>query len=519
MLPMSDGIRLFTRVVLPKTGKERVPVVFMRTPYHRETEITEETFRQYENDQFLCRGFGIVLQHCRGRYGSEGECIPYSEKERSDGLETLGWLRKQAFYNGELFFSGASYTASVLMLLLDEPIPDLSAICFSVQTESMYHRNYVNGLCRSFCGFEWWLSMISGSRPKIAADEEIYKRPYVDIMKRATGKDLPAFTNGLLHDRYDEFWKNDHRIGIMESLNVPILMVSGWFDYYCYGMSRMWEKLPEKTRKKSVFFMNPFGHGMKPDENADYVFPNGLLPPDRAAVWFESIRNKTPYPYAETGKFTYYSIGEDRWKVSDSPYRVSAAKTFYFRDGGRLSEGSPEEGSRSYLYDPDCPTHHDKHDAMFLMEPENSHEDVLSFVSGEFKEPEAFFGPIEYRIEVSTDCDDTSFFLRFCLVEDGKAYNLVDAVTTILHGEPSYKAKERCTLVFQSQPTAFFVKPGGRIRVDISSYTDCFHHHANTQEHFALAVETKTAGNTVYFGESRLTLFKDKKTGYPDDSL
>ncbi len=506
MLTMSDGVRLFTRTVLPGDGTGRYPVVLMRTPYDPEVTVSEETVRRWEENAFLKRGFAAVVQHCRGRNGSEGDCIPYSEEERRDGLETLDWIRRQPFYGGEIYLNGGSYTASVLMLCLDEPIPDLKAICFSVQTESMYHRNYWNGLCRTFCGFEWWLSMISDQRPKIADDREIYRRPYRDIMKRATGRELPAFTEGLLHDRYDEYWQNDHRAGVMEALRVPVLLVGGWYDYYCYGMCRMWEKLSPAIRAASCFLMGPWGHDLRVRPDSDYPLPNGDPPRDYEAVWFESVRTGRPFPYGTVGKFCYYRIGSSRWLTAESPYQQAPSSLrLAFSADGRLTEGEPVPGEKTFRYDPEAPKHHDKHDYMFLCDPAPRGEDVLSFVSEPFAGEAAFFGPVRFRLTVRSDCEDTAFFLRLYLVEAGKAYNLVDGASTLRHAGP-YAKGEVVTLTIETQPTAFTVKSGCGLRVDIASHSDCFVPHANTAEPFALAEKTAVAENTVFCGASEVIL-------------
>ena len=38
-------------------------------------------------------------------------------------------------------------------------------------------------------------------------EEEFLKLPYVDAAKRAFGVDVPEFTEGLIHNTCDEFWK------------------------------------------------------------------------------------------------------------------------------------------------------------------------------------------------------------------------------------------------------------------------------------------------------------------------
>ena len=506
MLTMSDGVRLFTRIVLPGDGRGTYPTVFHRSPYRAETEITEETYRKYGEDPFLLRGCAVVFQHCRGRFGSEGECIPYSKEERQDGLDTLALIRKMPHYNGEIFLRGGSYSASVLMLMLDEPMPDVKGICFSVQTESMYHRNFLNGLCRSFSGFSWWLSMISGQHPRIAGDQEIYVRPYRDLMRRAIGRDIPEFTDTLMNDRYNDFWKNDHRRGIMENLTIPLLLVGGWYDYYCFGMCRMWEKLPPETRAKSCFLMGPWGHSTHVREPGDYPLPGGDLPADREAAWFDSVRTGKPFPYGRPGTFRYYTVGDHVWREAESPYETAPGRRLFLTAGGGLSPRRPAGSRRSFVYDPEAVTARDRHDDLFLCYDPGTYDDVLSFVSSAFPEDVRFFGPLRIRGELSSDCDDTSFFFRVYLVEDGKSYNLVDCATTLLHADETYRRGQRCRVDLLTQPTAFLVKRGCRIRLDISSYSNCFVPHANTARHFALETKTKVAENTVFFGQTELLL-------------
>ena len=103
-IPSGDAA-LFTAAVLPKkTG--RFPVVVMRSPYveafvgKTEEESLAACLRDFA--LWLERGYAVVFQHCRGRGKSTGDCIPYIN-EREDGLCLLAWIRKQPFYNGELY--------------------------------------------------------------------------------------------------------------------------------------------------------------------------------------------------------------------------------------------------------------------------------------------------------------------------------------------------------------------------------------------------------------------------------
>src|SRR2546422_5539497 len=72
-IPMRDGVRLFTRVYVPKDDSQRWPVILTRTPYSLKPYGMDNytdpigSFRTLAKDQFI-----LVTQDVRGRYGSEG---------------------------------------------------------------------------------------------------------------------------------------------------------------------------------------------------------------------------------------------------------------------------------------------------------------------------------------------------------------------------------------------------------------------------------------------------------------
>ena len=510
MLPASDGVRLYTVLALPEGGGP-CPTVLLRTPYDAPSptrQALEERLGREPLFSFLSHGYAVILQHCRGRGGSEGVCVPYSEEERRDGFETLAWLRTLPHYNGEVYFCGGSYTASVLLLLLDGEIPDLRGIVFRVQTDRLYHRNFIGGMNRSFSGFSWWLSMIRRHLPVTAPEgEDLYRRPYREMMRRAVGADLPAFTDTLLHDRYDAFWQEDHRFRVIEEMRVPVLFVSGWYDYYIYGMCSMWERLPAEIRARSAFLVGPWGHSCRVPENAGYPLPDAVLPPDHAAAWFDSLRGKGAFPYAGTGTMRCYLIGSGKWISAPGPCPRAADTVLYLTPEGALRREPPAPAARSYRYDPeDRALPRDRYDFIYRGPEKGKYPDVLSFESEPFEEETSFLGPVGFFADVSSDCDDTAFCVRVYLVEDGAAYNLADTASTLLHADPAYRRGSVCRLEIETSPVAFTVKKGGALRVDVSSYSDAYAPHANTAEHFALATGTRVAENTLFFGRTAIAL-------------
>ena len=57
------------------------------------------------------RGFQVFVQSTRGTFGSGGQFRPSPATSRrvDDGLATMAWLREQAWCDGRVSMTGASY--------------------------------------------------------------------------------------------------------------------------------------------------------------------------------------------------------------------------------------------------------------------------------------------------------------------------------------------------------------------------------------------------------------------------
>ena len=492
---MPDGVNLYTRIMVPK-GLVKAPIVFIRTPYEAASNGDAYDITKCKDNPFIQNGYAVVLQHVRGRGNSEGICVPY--EERADGLNTLKIIRQLDIYNGSIYIFGGSYLSTVHLCYLDTNPEDIKGAVLNIQTDRMYFRNYRNGCCYGFCNLPWWLSMINRVYPNPNLDE-VYKRPYKDIMRRVIGSEYTPYTNLLLNDDYNDFWINDPRTRAIDQLKIPVLFTEGWYDFYLEGMFSMWERLPEITKKKSAMLVGPWGHDTAVSEQAEYPLPNGNLPADFVVTWFNSIRDGKLYPYATTGQVNYYSIGSDIWKTSAYPTEPAKIMRLYFGQQHTLNSTPCEtEQGISYIYDPEKRLGCYKYQNIYQATDIGSVEGVTSFLSQEFTRETSFFGKIRWKMDVCSDCDDTAFFIRVYFVENGTAYNLTETITSLSHIKKDYQAGEKLTIDLCTPPIAFTVKKGSQIRVDISSDGGVYVPHANKKEHWATVTETKIATNTIY---------------------
>src|SRR4051812_4300576 len=115
MIPMRDGVKLHTVIIVPKTATttRRAPIMLTRTPY-KATELTSHAnsshlrpiLNGYDNavEVIVEGGYIRVVQDIRGKYGSEGDYVmnrplrgplnPTKVDHATDTYDTIDWLVK-----------------------------------------------------------------------------------------------------------------------------------------------------------------------------------------------------------------------------------------------------------------------------------------------------------------------------------------------------------------------------------------------------------------------------------------
>ena len=488
---MPDGVRLYTRYAVPK-GLSRAPIVFMRTPYEGAHGGVPHDASEYDGNMFIKRGYAVVLQHCRGRGDSEGECIPY-KNEREDGLASLEYIRRLPFYSGEIYLTGGSYLSSVHLSYLADKPEGVRGAALHIQTDRMYERDYRGGCNYNLCNIDWWARMMERSFPE-AQLSRAYERPYREAALRVFGRDVPEYTGRLIHNTNDGFWKSDSRERVMDTLDIPILLTEGWYDFYVDGMFSMWERLPESVRARSAMIVGPYGHNTSVGSDTDYPLENANLPSDWVVEWFDSIREGREYKYAERGRVRAYSIAEGTWHSYGYPTARSRVRINVYPQAATKDNGE----AFVYEYNPDAKNLLSRQGGIFKESDFSPEDGILSLYSEPADEEIDLFGKIGINFEASSDCEDTAFFARVYFVEDGAAYYLTDTVASLSSLVGDYTPSRKVEVSLQTPPICFALKPGMQIRVDISSRGGRYMPHPNTKEHFAYATEVKIATNTVY---------------------
>ncbi len=133
MVPMRDGVKLYTVIVVPKGAKD-APIVLTRTPYNAAGRAGHgEAARMIEelplaDAGFVRAGYIRVYQDVRGKYGSEGPYLmtpsPLASgfngsgaDDTTDGYDTIDWLVKNVpETNGRVGMIGSSYEGFTVVM-------------------------------------------------------------------------------------------------------------------------------------------------------------------------------------------------------------------------------------------------------------------------------------------------------------------------------------------------------------------------------------------------------------------
>ena len=112
MIPMRDGVKLHTVIVIPK-GAKNAPILLTRTPYgasgllsHAQSSHLGSILNGYDNamEVIVEGGYIRVVQDVRGKYGSEGDYVmtrplrgplnPTAVDHSTVTYDTIDWLVK-----------------------------------------------------------------------------------------------------------------------------------------------------------------------------------------------------------------------------------------------------------------------------------------------------------------------------------------------------------------------------------------------------------------------------------------
>ncbi|KPF58136.1 glutaryl-7-ACA acylase [alpha proteobacterium AAP81b] len=291
MIPMRDGVKLFTVIVIPK-GVTGAPIVLTRTPYNADkaTKRVEGpngvSTVGLADEMFFRHGYIRVVQDVRGKHKSEGDYVltrpvigplnPTKVDHVTDAWDTIAWLVDKANLpesNGKVGMIGSSYPGFTVVNALLDPHPALKA---AVPESPM-----IDG----WMGDDWfhygafrlanigWIATQTGYKGEGKDPATGIYDQYDEFRRiggaaewaRTAGFDqLPAWAKMVDHPAYDAFWQGqalDRQLAARPS-NVPTLWEQGLWDHEdIYGGITAWEALKARGKMASNWLvLGPWRH-------------------------------------------------------------------------------------------------------------------------------------------------------------------------------------------------------------------------------------------------------------------
>ncbi len=493
----------FTLILKPdRVGK--FPVVVTRSPYVSDAkEKSEEELAEKFKNTHMCwaeNNYVLIFQHCRGQGKSSGDFIPYIH-EREDGLALRQWIRQQDFYNGQIFLLGASYTASLHYSTAPFEA-DIKGAVFQVQDSERYRLWYRNGnMRRGHAKWHFDLYKDKSNLKKVHTIDSFSEFPMKHLSERVLGERAEDFEQMLLAPRLEHpFW--DTRFGGSEArdaiseADIPILLTTGYNDFYIGGMFQMWSKMGEQTKKKCSLIVSPYNHGDSYDKENGFSFSSGSAAEqfgkDYCIKWFNAII-KHEKPFIETGKITYYRTFENKWATD-------------FHSGPTEELVVPlGKGEKTFSYNPEKPPAFPA-EGTFMADP-NQRKDIISIYTEPVKRDVFVKGKMKIKLTVASDCEDTSFYVMIGLQTEKGDYVLRHDITSLLYQKESYPKNHKTDLDFVFDEYAFAIKKGQVLRVDIApTDKNTYVCHSNIKGDYSQIESSQTANNKVFLGESFLYL-------------
>lgn len=492
-VPMRDGVGLAADVYVPDTPG-RFPTVVYRTPYNR-------AGLRSAGNYFAARGYAVVAQDVRGRFGSEGDFYAFVN-EGPDGHDTIEWAAKQPWSTGQVVTDGASYLAWDQYHAAMYRPPHLAAMFANVGGNKFYDEfAYPGGVLN--LGWSIWIlrsaqtSTVAAPREELAA---ILRDPTnwfrLPVAERARVLDaFPAhrrmFDDFYAHPQFDGVWRQKGFYtegGWKEMKDVPTLFISGWFDYFVEGAIENFVGLRKRQKTPQSLWLGPWPHGVGGSGcgEASFGYSAAVDPKDLALDWFDLALQRRS-PRIPTVRWFRMGGGDGerdgrnrrmhggRWFTADSwPPPGISTENWYLAAGGRLTRSRPEKGEQSWRHNPADPV--PSRGGRYTMvssiapcaqdqSPLDGRGDILRFASPPLTAPLEVTGRIAVYLEAGSSAKEADFAVKVMDVcPDGFAMILLDGIRRVRF--TAGKAGE--AVVDLGTVSNLFAK-GHRLRVDVSS--------------------------------------------------
>jgi uncharacterized protein len=399
MVPMRDGTRLYTVIVVPK-GATAAPIVLTRTPYNAKGRANRAdspsmlSTLPLADEGFVRAGYIRVYQDVRGKYGSEGDYVvtrpvigplnPTKVDHTTDAWDTIDWLVNKANLpesNGRVGMIGSSYEGFTVVMALLHSHPALKvAAPESPMIDGWMGDDWFHYGAFRLANIAWLGSQTGykgeGKAPPTGGWDDYDNFREVgsagEWAKRSGYDQLPYWRRMSQHPAYDGFWQGQDLVRLLRAnpSDVPTLWEQGlWDQEDMWGAIHSWEALKAAGKAGNNWLvMGPWRHSqvnrtgyelgpLKWDGDTAAQFRDRMVLP----FFNQYLKDGPP---ANLPRAAIYNTGENRWdRLPDWPLACEAGcparlTPLYLGADGALSFRAVASGGDAFVADPAKPVPH-----------------------------------------------------------------------------------------------------------------------------------------------------------------
>ena len=525
LIPMRDGVKLFTSLYIPKNNSEQHPILLTRTPYSCAPYGSDKlkNFQRGHMREYLKENYIIVTQDVRGRWMSEGvfmDVRPYNPSkktntdidESSDTYDTIDWLVKNIQgNNGKVGVFGISYPGFYSTMAALSNHPALKAVSPQAPVTDWFMGDdfHHNGAFMQMDAFNFY-SGFGKPRPvptTIGPKGFDYptKDNYTFFLRSGSLSKLTEFMGDSIafwkdlmnHPNYDDWWKARNPRNFVQHISPDIatLVVGGLFDAEdCFGAWQMYKSIETKTRNNNKIVMGPWYHGQWASGNGKNL--GNVQFGSNTAEWYSTNIEVPFFNYHLKGKGSIDQIneanifftGENQWYQSASwPLAGTTASKLYLQSNGKLSFTPAKNATASfteYISDPAKPVPYteDVHAGRtreYMTDDQRfaaRRPDVLVYQSDILTEDITVGGPLTADLKVSISTTDADFVVKLIDVFPDKfsyaepSNYLMDGYQMLVRGEV-FRGKFRNSF---EKPEPFVPNAATRVKYELPDVAHTF---------------------------------------------
>jgi uncharacterized protein len=460
MIPMRDGINLFTAFYIPKDSSVKHPILLNRTPYscypYGENKINSRLYDTYWMN-YLREGYIIAIQDVRGRWMSEGEFVdvrPFIPNktgkqidEASDTYDAIDWMINNIPGNNKrVGCFGISYPGFYATMAALSGHPALKAVSPQAPVTDWFigddfHHNGAFFLMDAF-GF---YSGFGKPRPKpTTVGSPGYRIPSQDnydfylrtgALKNFTklmGDSIAFWKEMMNHPDMDAWWQARNPRNFVTNIKPAVLVVGGTFDAEdCFGAWALYKAIEEKNRNTdNRIVMGPWFHGGWGGRSDGSYLGNVRFGKKTSEYYQRNIEIpffnfylKLQGTVRDIAEATVFFTGEDEWRrFNEWPAKHVEYKNLFAVNGGRLSFNTPtiNNSFSEYVSDPAHPVPYteDVHlgrSREYMIDDQrfaSRRPDVLTFTTPVLNDDLTLGGPLVADLLVSLSTTDADFVVK-----------------------------------------------------------------------------------------------------------